>query len=72
MEEGLNGRTTLWDDPFVEGRNGKTYLLPCLRTHAPIDLLPCVVKAIDSGTIEFAWTDDNGVVERQTSPIKVT
>lgn len=30
------------------------------------------VKAVDSGTIEFAWTDDNDVVERQSAPIKVT
>ena len=40
VEEGLNGRTTSHDDP-VEGehRNGRTYLLPCLETHAPIDLV---------------------------------
>jgi lysophospholipase L1-like esterase len=39
IEEGLNGRTTIWDDPFEEGRNGRPYLLPCLRSHAPIDLV---------------------------------
>ncbi|MDZ4766414.1 MAG: SGNH/GDSL hydrolase family protein [Chloroflexota bacterium] len=40
VEEGLNGRTTAQDDPF-EGihKNGRTYLLPCLQTHAPIDLV---------------------------------
>ncbi|MCE2483754.1 MAG: SGNH/GDSL hydrolase family protein [Alphaproteobacteria bacterium] len=40
VEEGLNGRTTVHDDP-VEGehRNGRTYLRPCLETHAPIDLV---------------------------------
>ncbi len=40
IEEGLNGRTTVWDDP-VEGRhkNGKTYLVPCLETHKPLDLV---------------------------------
>jgi lysophospholipase L1-like esterase len=40
IPEGLNGRTTVWDDP-VEGeyRNGKKYLLPCLHTHKPIDLV---------------------------------
>ena len=38
IEEGLNGRTTVWDDP-VEGehKNGLRYLLPCLESHAPID-----------------------------------
>lgn len=40
IEEGLGGRTTVWNDP-VEGehKNGKTYLLPCLETHQPIDLV---------------------------------
>ncbi|MEZ4669278.1 MAG: SGNH/GDSL hydrolase family protein [Anaerolineae bacterium] len=40
VEEGLNGRTSVWDDP-VEGefRKGKTYLLPCLLSHAPLDLV---------------------------------
>ncbi|MFO7928147.1 MAG: SGNH/GDSL hydrolase family protein [Candidatus Humimicrobiaceae bacterium] len=40
IEEGLNGRTTVFDDP-IEGnyRNGKSYLLPCLESHAPIDLV---------------------------------
>ncbi|MBD3308140.1 hypothetical protein GF339_16980 [candidate division KSB3 bacterium] len=39
LEEGLNGRTTVWDDPLGNGRNGKTYLLPCLETHRPLDLV---------------------------------
>ena len=40
IEEGLNARTTVWDDP-TEGKhkNGLMYLLPCLETHAPIDLV---------------------------------
>ena len=39
IEEGLNGRTTVWDDPLSEGRNGRTYFLPCLQTHQPLDLV---------------------------------
>jgi lysophospholipase L1-like esterase len=40
IEEGLPGRTTVWSDP-VEGedKNGEKYLLPCLLSHAPIDLI---------------------------------
>jgi lysophospholipase L1-like esterase len=38
-EEGLGGRTTSLDDPMEEGRNGKTFLLPCLRTHRPVNLV---------------------------------
>ena len=39
IEEGLGGRTTVWDDPIEEHKNGKTYLLPCLESHRPIDLV---------------------------------
>ena len=40
IEEGLGGRTTVSDDP-VEGleKNGRTYLLPCLHTHKPLDVV---------------------------------
>jgi lysophospholipase L1-like esterase len=39
IEEGLNGRTTVWDDPlYQECKNGLKYLKPCLQTHKPIDL----------------------------------
>jgi len=40
IEEGLPGRTTVWDDPIEgEEKNGKKYLLPCLLSHAPLDLV---------------------------------
>lgn len=39
IEEGLNGRTTVWTDPLAEYRNGKHLLLPCLETHKPLDLV---------------------------------
>lgn len=35
IEEGLPGRTTVWDDPIEEHKNGKTYLLPCIFSHMP-------------------------------------
>ena len=37
--EGLNGRTTVWDDPLEPFRSGKELLVPCLLTHQPIDLV---------------------------------
>lgn len=37
IEEGLNARTTNIDDPENEGKNGATYLLPCLQSHTPLD-----------------------------------
>lgn len=39
IEEGLSGRTTVWDDPIEEHKNGKTYLPPCLESHKPVDLV---------------------------------
>ena len=39
IEEGLNGRTTVWDDPIEGYKNGREYLIPCLETHTPLDLV---------------------------------
>jgi lysophospholipase L1-like esterase len=39
VEAGLNGRTTVWDDPLEPGRNGRKLLLPTLLTHQPLDLV---------------------------------
>jgi len=39
IEEGLNGRTTVWEDPIELHKNGSTYLPPCLETHKPLDLV---------------------------------
>ena len=45
VPEGLNGRTTVLDDPWEssefcghggEGMNGRRYLLPCLYSHRPL------------------------------------
>lgn len=47
IEEGLNGRTTNLDTPISPDRNGKTYLGPCLYTHAPIDLVVLLLGGND-------------------------
>jgi lysophospholipase L1-like esterase len=47
IEEGLNGRTTIWDDPIEEWRNGKAYFLPCLWSHKPIDLVTIMLGTND-------------------------
>lgn len=38
IEEGLGGRTTDLDDPD-HVKNGLTYLIPCLKSHEPIDIV---------------------------------
>lgn len=39
LNEGLNGRTTVWDDPIDPYRRGRDHIVPLLETHAPFDLL---------------------------------
>ncbi|MGD0726831.1 MAG: SGNH/GDSL hydrolase family protein [Spirochaetia bacterium] len=39
IEEGLNGRTTVWEDQVEGDKMGKRHLLPCLHSHAPLDLV---------------------------------
>lgn len=47
IEEGLGGRTTVWDDPIEEYKNGKKYLLPCLDSHKPLDLVVIMLGTND-------------------------
>jgi lysophospholipase L1-like esterase len=47
IEEGLCGRTTVLDDKKEEGRNGKTYLIPCIKTHNPLDLVVLMLGTND-------------------------
>ena len=47
IPEGLNGRTTVMNDEHCwvccdgapGGMNGRTYLIPCLLSHKPVDLV---------------------------------
>ena len=47
IEEGLCGRTTLWDDPIEGYKNGREYLIPCLESHRPIDLVVLMLGTND-------------------------
>ncbi|OGQ23676.1 MAG: hypothetical protein A3I05_06190 [Deltaproteobacteria bacterium RIFCSPLOWO2_02_FULL_44_10] len=50
IEEGLNARTTVWDDPMNPFRNGKEYLVPCLESHAPVDIVILMLGTNDFKT----------------------
>ena len=50
IEEGLGGRTTVWDDPVEDYKNGKKYLLPCLDSHKPLDLVIIMLGTNDLKT----------------------
>lgn len=39
LEEGLSGRTTVFQDPLYEGLAAIDYLTPCLKSHEPVSLL---------------------------------
>ena len=49
IEEGLNGRTTVWDLDFLPNRNGATMLPPLLESHAPIDVFVLMLGTNDVG-----------------------
>jgi sulfur-oxidizing protein SoxZ len=38
---------------------------------APNPFMSFLVKAVESGALEFEWTDDDGTVHRHSAPIKV-
>jgi lysophospholipase L1-like esterase len=39
IEDCLNGRRTVWDDPFKPGRNGLAGLAQRIETHSPLSLV---------------------------------
>ena len=47
IEEGLSGRTTVFEDPAEEGLRGLDYLVPCLLSHLPVDLLVVMLGTND-------------------------
>lgn len=47
IEEGCNGRTTIFDDPVEGWKNGYDYLRPCLNSHKPVDLVIIMLGSND-------------------------
>ena len=47
IEEGLNGRTTVWQDPIEGYKNGREYLIPCLESQWPLDLVVMMLGTND-------------------------
>ncbi|MDO5418180.1 MAG: GDSL-type esterase/lipase family protein [Lachnospiraceae bacterium] len=48
LEEGLSGRTTVFDDPITEGLCGLDVITPCLMSHEPVDLLIIMLGTNDT------------------------
>ena len=51
VEEGLCGRTTVFEDPFRQGRRGTALLPTLLETHHPVDLVVLMLGTNDCKTI---------------------
>jgi len=73
IEEGLGGRTTVFEDPLVSGRAGLEHIVMCLETHAPLDLAIIMLGTndiSDRGVSAAAVADGAGrivdIVQRST------
>jgi lysophospholipase L1-like esterase len=58
IEEGLNARTTVREDPVEEYKNGKDYLRPCLESHRPLDVVIVALGVNDLKARFFASASD--------------
>ena len=67
IEEGLNARTTAYDDPWSLWRNGQDYLPGCLISQKPIDLL-----VISLGTNDLKFTGAFGAMKGVETLISLT
>lgn len=54
IEEGLGGRTTVFDEPASPGRSGLAWLLPCLQSHQPLDLVIFMLGTNDTKPLYHA------------------
>ena len=63
IEEGLNGRTTVFDSPF-DGSvlNGKSHLMCCLMSHAPLDAVVIMLGTNDLMHSHTAWEASRGCI----------
>ena len=48
LEEGLPGRTTVFQDPLNEGLSAIDYIVPCLKSHEPVSLLVIMLGTNDT------------------------
>lgn len=55
LENGINGRTTVWDDPFAEYRNGLEGLGYAINSTRPVDLMIVML-----GTNDLNYTNAYG------------
>lgn len=64
IEDCLNGRRTVWDDPFKPGRNGLTGLAQRIEIHSPLDLVILMLGTNDFQSMHEhnAWHSSQGIL----------
>lgn len=71
IEEGLCGRTTVFEDPLRDGRKGTDMLPLLLETHAPLDLVILMLGTNDCKVINDASAEVIGMgIERLLEQIR--
>lgn len=58
IEEGQPGRTIICDDPVEKYKNGLEYLMPCLQSHAPVDVLVVMLGTVQLKSRFHQTADD--------------
>ena len=81
IEEGLCGRTTVFEDPLRDGRKGTALLPTLLETHAQADVITLMLGTNDCKTVFGASADvgnhktagsDPGIRTKSESPSHVS
>jgi lysophospholipase L1-like esterase len=64
IEDCLNGRRTVWDDPFKPGRNGLVGLAQRIEIHSPLELVVLMLGTNDFQSMHQsnAWHSSQGIV----------
>src|SRR5579859_6463238 len=63
IEDCLNGRRTVWDDPFKPGRNGLEGLAQRIECHSPLSLVILMLGTNDFQSMHqnSAWHSAQGI-----------
>src|SRR3569832_1699576 len=64
IEDCLNGRRTVWEDPFKPGRNGLVGLAQRIEIHSPLSLVILMqgINDFQSMHEHNAWHSSQGIV----------
>jgi lysophospholipase L1-like esterase len=76
VEDCLNGRRTVWEDPFKPGRNGLVGLAQRIEIHSPLELVVLMLGTNDFQSMHAynAWHSSQGIAALvsaiRTAPIE--